>query len=292
MKNYQKEIALLRQYYEETASYVKDSDWCSVYAEEKMQHSLQVIGAGNYIMKHEDVFQCRSSDFTRCAVLAYLLHDIGRFPEIKEIYDYEKSGKIYSNRNSLLDHGERGAEMLSKMSEYNDPRIIIPIRHHGHMIEKFYADNQYQSIENEYLRREIEDIIFLVRDADKIANFYLMTSPRTIKKYYNLLFHSPSEAYLYGEISPKIIDYMQEYKIIEHKDIHTLADDFMGFISWVFDLNYQTSVEFSKRHNIIDGLVADIRLFNHQYELQEKLANYAKMYIQSVNLNHQQRNTK
>lgn len=292
MKNYQEEIALLRGYYEQTRGHVGDSRWCSVYAEEKMQHSLQVIGAGNYIMKHEAVFRTRSPEFTRCAVLAYLLHDIGRFPEIKEIYDYEKAGNVFRERNALFDHGERGAEMLSQMPQYNDPRIIIPIRHHGHMIEKFYADPQYQSIEDENLRREIKEIIFLVRDADKIANFYLMTSPHALEKYHDLLFHAPDEAYLYGKISPELIGYMQEYRIINHKDIHTLADDFMGFISWIFDLNYQTSIEFTRRHNIIDGLIADIRLFNHQHELQEKLANYAKMYIQSVNLNHQQGKTK
>lgn len=292
MKHYQKEIGLLRRYYEETSSHVSDSGWCRVFTEEKMQHSLQVIGAGNYIMKHEAVFHNRSPEFIRCAVLGYLLHDIGRFPEIKEIYDYEKAGNVFSKRNSLLDHGERGAEILSKMPEYNDPRIVIPVRHHGHMIEKFYADEQYQSIKDEKLRREIEEIIFLARDADKIANFYLMTSPHALEKYHDLLFHVSDDAYCYGEISPGLIEYMREYRVIDHKDIHTLADDFMGYVSWIFDLNFQTSIEFVKRHNIIDGLIADMRRFNHQHELQEKLANYAKLYIQSVNLNHQQGKTK
>ena len=75
---------------------------------------------------------------------------------------------------------------------------------------------------------------------------------------------------------------------MSHKDIHSLADHFLGFISWIFDLNYQISIEFTKRHNIIEGLIADIRQFNNQYELQEKLANYAKKYVQSVNLNHKE----
>lgn len=286
MKKYQKEIELLRQYYRQTYEHVKNHSWCEVFCREKMPHSLQVIGAGNHIMKHEAVFQNRSPEFTRCAVLAYLLHDIGRFPEIMEIYDYEKAGNVYQKHQKLLDHGERGAELLSKIPEYNDPRIIIPIRHHGHMIERFYADADYQALD-ETLRRETEEIIFLARDADKIANFYLMTSPRAWKKYHDLLFRSPNESHLHGSISPVVEKYFSNFQVLDHKDISSLADDFFGFISWIFDLNYQTSLEFTKRHNIVDGLIAAVRTFNHEYELQEKLANYAKMYIKSVNLNHQ-----
>ncbi len=288
MKKYQKEIELLRQEYKKTYEHVKDSSWCKVYCEEKLQHSLQVIGAGNYIMKHEKTFHNRSSDFIRCATLAYLLHDIGRFPEIREIYDYEKAGSVYKTFKQLLDHGERGAEFLSQFPEYNDPRIIIPIRHHGHMIEKFYADVEYQAITDKKLRQEIEDIIFLARDADKIANFYLMTSPRSLKKYQELLFRKPDSGNQEDSINPILEEYFRNYKVVSHKDIHSLADHFLGFISWIFDLNYQISIEFTKRHNIIEGLIADIRQFNNQYELQEKLANYAKKYVQSVNLNHKE----
>ena len=288
MKNYQQEIALLQRQYQETLVHVKDSRWCRAFCEEKRQHSLQVIGAGNYIMKHEPVFKNRSKGFERCAVLAYLLHDIGRFPEIREIYNYEKNGKTYYDRNSLLDHGERGAELLAQMPEYADLRIIIPIRHHGHMIERFYEDAQYQSIKDQNLRKEIRDIIFLVRDADKIANFYLMTSPAAQEKYRNLLFHAPDEQYLHGNINPKFEEYFKNHQITLHKDTYTMADNFLGFVSWVFDLNYQTSIEFTKKHNIIDRLMAVVGKFNQQTDLQEKLANYAEMYIQSINLNHRQ----
>lgn len=287
MKKYQKEIELLRQYYRQTYEHVKNNGLCEVFCKEKFQHSLQVIGAGNYIMKHEKTFQNRSPEFVRCAVLAYLLHDIGRFPEIMEIYDYEKAGNVYRMHQKLIDHGERGAELLSRIPEYNDPRIILPIRHHGHMIEDFYSDADYLALDD-VLRRETKEIIFLARDADKIANFYLMTSPHAWEKYHDLLFRVPDKKHPCDNISPVVEEYFSRRQVLDRKDIRSLADDFFGFISWIFDLNYQTSIKFTKRHNIIDGLIAAIRTFNHQYELQEKLANYAKMYIESVNLNHQQ----
>ena len=65
--------------------------------DEKIKHSYQVLGAGNYILKNESVFsKCNVDeiDFLKAIVL---LHDIGRFQE---------------GVTSGIDHGVYGADML------------------------------------------------------------------------------------------------------------------------------------------------------------------------------------
>ena len=275
---YQKAKELLYEEYHKNFEIVKESPYHRRYVDEKIRHSLQVSGAGNGILKHESYFQNRSEEFIDIAKTAILLHDIFRFNEVRILYE----------TGNRIDHGAMGAEFLKQFPEFNNVLITLPIKHHGHMIEALYEDEEYQSITDDKLKQDVLHIAFAVRDADKIANFYLMTSPAAQEKYRDLLFHAPDEQYLHGNINPKFEEYFKNHQITLHKDTYTMADNFLGFVSWVFDLNYQTSIEFTKKHNIIDRLMAVVGKFNQQTDLQEKLANYAKMYIQSINLNHRQ----
>ena len=131
------------------------------FAEEKYIHSFQVLGAGNYILKHENFFINSSPEFIDIAKTVLILHDIARFEEIvlrsKNIYNY--------------DHGVEGSKMLEKMPLFNNIFITLPIKHHGHMIEAFYNDDAFNNIDDPKQKEDIKNLIFLVRDADKIANF-------------------------------------------------------------------------------------------------------------------------
>ena len=75
-------LNLLYSEYERCLSIVKNSDFHIRYAEEKIHHSLQVLGAGNYIIKHEKWFQKQNEDFIDMVKTAVLLHDVARFEEI------------------------------------------------------------------------------------------------------------------------------------------------------------------------------------------------------------------
>ena len=91
------EEQILRQEYRRCLEYVKDSHFHTLYANEKIEHSFQVIGAGNYIMKHEKYYQGRDETFLRLAKLAYLFHDIGRFREICELFDLGIDCLLYTS---------------------------------------------------------------------------------------------------------------------------------------------------------------------------------------------------
>ena len=46
---------LLWEEYRKNYPVVKDSPYYAEYADEKIRHSLQVLGAGNYIVRHEQI---------------------------------------------------------------------------------------------------------------------------------------------------------------------------------------------------------------------------------------------
>ena len=132
--------------------------------DEKICHSYQVLGAGKYLLQNEECFaNCSDAekDFFQSIVL---LHDLGRFYEF-----------LVAGQGIKIDHGVYGSEMLAKIPEFNKTEAILAVKHHGHLIDKLYEDEEYQKLsENE--QEKVRRIAFLVRDADKMANLYLLVS--------------------------------------------------------------------------------------------------------------------
>ncbi len=269
-----KEINILKQYYKDTLSYVDTDDFCVKYAHEKMIHSLQVIGAGNYIKKHEKTFHNRTDDFMLCATLSYLFHDIGRFDEIKLIFD---------KKAKTTDHGVLGANILASIDRYNDPRIILSVKHHGHLIEKFYNDIEYQSMSDKTLKKEIEEIIFLCRDADKIANLYLLKTQ--YDKHEGVWASSQDESFIKGDINPVMVECIKNNKVCPRADIKSNADIFIAVLSWMFDINYQTSIDFCKKHKVVEAVVKIIARYNKQVDIHQELTRCMNEYLDNANLN-------
>ena len=231
-------LEFLHKYYADAKEYVKDSSYYTEYVEEKIYHSMQVVGAMKYIMKHEETFKNRSEDFIRCAKVATILHDVGRFQELKDLYDEAKKS---NNSNSLwtssLDHGCYGYEILKNSEQYNDPRIYIPVKHHGHMIEKLYEDEEFSGLKDEKLKKEITEIIFLVRDSDKAANYYLLTS-KSNEKFPNVFNNPYTKEADALPLAPEMIEEFTQFQVVSKVKGYNYATRYLNILSWVFDMNY------------------------------------------------------
>ena len=108
---------LLKQTYQSCLQEIQHIPHFKINADEKYTHSLQVLGAGNYLLKHEKFFTGKSPKFTELVKTALVLHDIARFEEIivkyKTLQDY--------------DHGVEGAKLLQNIPLYNDILIFFRI---------------------------------------------------------------------------------------------------------------------------------------------------------------------
>lgn len=250
-------VKFLYDHYENAKKYVADSEYYNEYVEEKIHHSLQVIGAMKYIMKHEDTFKNRNEEFLNYAQIATILHDVGRFKEIKNLYDLEKQGNSKDSLwTSKQDHGIYGYEILKSTPEYNNPRIYIPVKHHGHMIEELYEDEEFSSIKDEKLKKDIMEIIFLVRDADKAANYYLMTSG--YDKRFPHVFQNPySTKEDSTPIPTKSIEQFTQFEVVSREYTINFATRYLNVLSWVFDMNYIPTYDLIIKNNSLPKM-ADI----------------------------------
>ena len=262
-----KDEALLLSYFQHCLDGVSSDSFLVGYAQEKKVHSFQVVGAGNYIMKHESIFQSEDEDFLRCAKLAYLFHDIGRFEEIE--LRFNKPTERY-------DHSILSYEILKNYPQYSRPEILLPVKHHGHMIEALYDDEDYQVLAGSPLQDKVKKIAFLVRDADKIANFYLLhrALEKNDKSILRLFFYDlppmlPTEKALSQYLSSQMVDINRT----------NVADTFLNYYSWIYDLNYKSSFDFCLRNGTFNSMRKLTSLYIHDDIIAQKIE---KQFLSSI----------
>ena len=218
------------------------------FMNEKIKHSYQVLGAGNVILKHENCFAELNEDEHSYYQAIVLLHDVARFTEILE-----------KEKGHFIDHGVVGAQMLQQKEFFMDNADGLAIKHHGHLIEELYADDLYKRLSEEK-RKQVQKLAFLVRDADKMANFYLLVSDfeQTKKvfflpdRYKNPFCKVPSEKVLADFLACKSINkaYMESF-----------ADFSLMLLAWIFDLNYKYSFMMLKKWGILERFIPCLQSF-------------------------------
>ena len=204
-----------------------------ILIEEKIVHSYQVLGAGNMILKNEEIYKdCCEEEIDKLKATV-LLHDLGRFEE---------------GVTKGIDHGVYGADLLRGVEEFSKPYILLAVKHHGHLIEDLYEDVEYKILSEEE-KEKVKKYIFLVRDADKLANFYLLS--RKFEEMEELFIH-PSRFKVTSDVSEIIRGDFLGYKAINKKNVTTVAEQALMVLACVFDLNYGASFRFLDKTGAIE----------------------------------------
>ena len=259
---------LLKTEYEKCLQTVKGDDYYTGFANEKWIHSWQVFGSGNYIIKHEPWFAMQNADLIEKARTAVLLHDVSRFEEIARKF----------LRQEKIDHGERGYQKLKEMPEYDECLVAFAIKHHGHPKERFYEDSEFTAIGDKGLRDKVEHIFWLIRDADKIANFNMVCYQR--EKYMSLFIPKPDELKSNKRIiSPEVVKEFYQCKTVDYGLRQTLADYQTAFVSWFFDLYYKTSVTFCRKLHLINIMFAMLAECHQDQQLNRDMQEALETYF-------------
>lgn len=149
--------------------------------------------------------------------------------------------------------------MLKQRHFFMDNADGLAIKHHGHLIEKLYEDPLYMNLSAEK-KEKVKEMAFLVRDADKMANFYLLASDfKKIEK----VFFGPNRYKNHSckEPSTKVLADFMAHKSVNKADMNSLTDFTLMLLAWVFDLNYHYSFVLLKRWQIVEKLVKSFSSF-------------------------------
>ncbi len=237
---------LLFKEYEKNKDKVPVGSIFEIFCDEKIKHSLQVLGAANYIIKHEPYFFEQSSTFIENAQTAVLLHDIARFDEA--VYRYNHPNESY-------EHGVKGAEFLTSFSEFNKPYIILPVRYHSDIyLTRLYEDTEFVKLSS-VEQTEVEKIAQLVRDADKIANLhFFFYFQEHLRELVLSEFFSSKMAEKTQDIHPQILNEFLQNRLLASKDLSNQAERLLQIFAWVFDLNYKSSFVFCHKRKVFQQM--------------------------------------
>ncbi len=261
------EEKILRNSFENCLNKVKGNAFFEEFAKEKIHHSMQVVGAGNYILKNEKIFQNATSEFLKLGKLVNLYHDIGRFREIELLAE---------NPSSRHDHGYYSYEILKNYG-YSDLRLLLPIKVHGHLADALDKDEEFLLLTEEKTRQEVRVLYELVKDADKIANLYLIKTDSRIFK--DLFFSGLTDAEKYAPLSEKVLQYLYHKSLVVHGDCTSFSDRLLQVVCFVFEMYYKSSFDFVLHHKLFEHILHIMREYNPDKKLQWDIEKFIESYI-------------
>lgn len=146
------------------------------------------------------------------------------------------------------------------------------------MIEELYNDPEYYTQEDPQLKYEIEKITFLVRDADKIANYQLLSqSGKDIWSLFNITKDIKQKT----PLSDKVFSRFMNNEIILKQEVKTNSDYILLLICWIFDLNYASSFVYMKEKQCFDFLIEELRNSNSDFSQQKLIEDIISNYVKN-----------
>lgn len=241
--------------------YLKDYDLEDGNIKLKVKHTYEVVKRSEYISKE---LKLDKEDIDIAKIIG-LLHDIGRFEQVKQTSDF-----IDTNG---FDHADYGIKVLF---EDNMIREFMPNNNYDNIIKKaIYNHNKYK-IEDGLSEKELLHSK-IIRDADKLDNFRVKETEH-LKNIFPGKYNP--ETINYETISPKLFNDFNNHQIIKLEDRKTQIDYWICVIAFIFDLNFDISIKYIKDNNYIDILVDRIEYKNNDTkEKMEQIRECAKKYL-------------
>ena len=201
----------------------------------KIRHTYGVVKASEYIANKLNL---NNEDIELTKLIA-LLHDIGRFEQIKQ------SDSFIDNKD--MDHAILGNDILFKNNLIRD---FIEDTQYDNIISKAILNHNRLYIEDGLTERELLHAK-IIRDADKTDNFRVKAE----ENFENIMDNSSKDILENDIISNNIFNDFMNSKIIVREDRKTYMDFWVSYIAFIFDYNYKFGLEYIKEMNYINTIV-------------------------------------
>ena len=215
-------------------NYVSDYDKSTWGINLKYNHTFRVVNNCEAIAKSLNL----SNNDIELAKIIGLFHDIGRF------YQYKKYNKL--SDIGTIDHADLGVRVLKENS-------ILKDNPNEDIIFKAILNHNKFEIEDNLSERE-KLFCNIIRDADKLDIWEL-----AIKK-------EATPAKYQGVYSKKVIDTLLNGISIRLIDYDEKIDRSLGYLGMFFDISFDYTKKYIKKHKILDLLIDQYIESNKQEE--------------------------
>lgn len=198
------------------------------------------------------------------AELIGLLHDIGRFEQVRLYHTY--SDKI------SIDHGQKGVEVL-----FGDKLIRNFIQDDTKDSILYKAIHNHNKFEIEKGLSE-EEMVYcqIIRDADNIDIFRAVLEGKKVEEFGHLGCEDISKEIL----SPKFFEDFKKEKPLVYAEAKTDMDIMVAIIAHIYTLNFKESFRIIKQNNYIHRFVEKLNCQDpYTKEKMNEIARIAMNYI-------------
>ena len=241
-------------------NYLKDFDTEYGKIDLKIRHTYGVVRACEYIV---DKLELNEED-KELAKLIALLHDIGRFEQIRQSDCFIDS--------SNMDHAILGNDILFNN---NLIRKFVEDDKYDNIISKAILNHNKLSIEAGLSERELLHAK-IIRDADKLDNFRVKSED----DFENIIDNASKEILENDVVSDNIYNDFMNDRVIVSKDRKTYLDFWVSYLAFMFDFNYIYGLEYIKEKNYINIIID--RLDYKKEETKQKIEEIRKHALEYV----------
>ncbi len=261
-----------KKYYLEAASQLVKDSFFMESINHKFRHSICVLHYGKHILYQTPELKFQSDDFKNIAQKALLFHDVGRFEEAVMRYhtpDLEKNPMILNQ----YDHGLIGYEKLKHNPLYNDIRILLAVRYHGKMIDQVKKTALWEEAQKSPYAQDCEKILYLVRDADKMALLKDIKEKDRLRK--DIFFKLLSKEALEAGLSQEVKEQFFASRPVVSQSVISFSDRILFVLAWIFDLNYVKTKEIFKENGYAEHLLKMMSEYNVSDKEINDVSNFA-----------------
>lgn len=211
--------------------YLKNYDYENSRIKVKIQHIERTANIAKDLATHLNL----DEEDIKLAELIGLLHDIGRFDQIK----------LYNTfiDNKSINHGEHGVKVLF---EDGLIRNFIDTNKYDEIIKKAILNHNKSEIEDN-LDERTKLHCKIIRDSDKLDIFYILTFGDKKTAW-------ESEDLSNYIISDEIYREFIEDKMINYKNRANPADVLVSHFAYVYNFNFKYSLQLLKESNNVEKL--------------------------------------
>lgn len=240
-------------------NYLKEYDQNDARVRLKIVHTFGVVACSEKIARGLEL----SAEEVELARIIGLLHDIGRFEQLKRFQSFEPY---------TMDHAAYGVDILfgeeQRIRDFTDRRdwdsvICEAIARHSDFALKGITDTRT------LLHAR------LIRDADKLDNCRVK-----LKEPVEVLLGITAREAGAQEITPEIYQNICDEKCILSADRKTRMDYWVSYLGHIFDINYLPTFQIIEEKDYITKIIRRISYQNPRTRIQmEEIQRILKAYV-------------
>jgi len=258
----QEQLKKFRAWFDDyVAGFYGNDEFINANLKLKEEHSRRTCEEMTYLAEELGL----TENQRRVADVTALLHDVGRF---EQFVKYRTYSDIRSVSHSLLGiEVLRKTKILEAVDKKETELIEKAIEYHGNMELPSDLDDQCLLFSK------------LIRDADKIDIFYVITT--SYKQYKNdpVTFMLELELPDNPEYSNRVVDAILNEQRIDYRSLKTSNDMKLCQLGWVYDINFTAALKRIRQRRFLDILLEFLPSTEDIEKVREKIFSYVDRRI-------------